>query len=110
MKTQMDYKLYYAELNLKGEALRFSFKSWKERMFFMADKIICPQKKVFVLYINYADTEDMGSVYVFDVWFCIRFLNIKEYNSKYYTFWLREYSSYKEAYKFAMSIKNDFTL
>ena len=101
----MNYKLHYAELNLQGDIHCIGFKNWKERLSFLMDKIICPQKKVFIISINYNANESIDSVYVFDVWNCVRFLNEKRYNSSHYTFFLQEYESYEEAYKVALNMK-----
>ena len=101
----MSYKLHYAKLDLQGDIPCLNFKNWKERMLFICDKVTGSKEKVFVLSINYNADESIDSVYVFDIWNCVRFLRDKKYNSIHYTFYLQEYPSYEEAYKVALDMK-----
>jgi len=101
------YKLHYAKLNLQGDIPFMVFKTWRARLSFIMDKIIIPQKRVYLLSISRIENDltVFDNVYVFDSYHCVRFLNDKKYNSPYDVFSLHEYSSYEEAYKVALDMK-----
>ena len=67
-------------LNRKKSYLFFSINNisfWKQRLSFLTDKIFGNKDKVFLLAISYDSDKNMDSVYVFDRWWCIRFLGEK---------------------------------
>ena len=102
----MDYKLYYGKIDHDGEVPLLRFKTNNKRKMFILDKVIDSRgTKVFVLFIDYGDA--YKSIYVFNKWFCVRFLESKSFDSAYYTFSLYEYESYQEAYKSCLDLQEE---
>lgn len=95
-------RLIYRQLDSKE--LILDFKVSKYRIFKMSDIIIGSMKQVFLLKINYTEDGKHYDTYVFESWSAVRFLNDKKYSSKFYTFYLYEFDSYKKAYAEALKL------
>jgi hypothetical protein len=105
----MRFKLYYGKIDQDGETPLLTFKSRRQRKLFILDKLLDTRgEKVFVLVIDYGG--GLNSVYVFDKWHCIRFLETDSFGSEHYTFSLYEYESYQDAYKVALDMKEESPL
>jgi hypothetical protein len=98
------YKLNYSGLNSKEDFEKVSFTSARKRSEFIADRVIGGPKKVYVLVVGYS--EDRSDVYVFKDWWCIDLVVKQSWD----TFWLIEYESYEEAYKYALDVKEESEL
>ena len=102
----MDYKLYYGKIDQDGEVPLLKFKTARKRTMFILDKVFDSKgHKVFVLVIDHA--LDHKSVYVFDKWFCVRFLEDRSFSSPHWTFSLHEHESYQEAYKSCLDLQEE---
>ena len=96
------YVLHFSELKC-SEITQKSFTSAKKRSEFIADRVIGIQpKRVFTLIVGYDDDDvNAQDVYTFDQWSCIQDI----VKTRWKTFYLYEWESYEEAYKYALDIK-----
>lgn len=97
------YILNFSQLNSDADLEAISFTSAKKRANYIAERVIgIKPERVFTLVISYDDNDnDACDVYVFDEWICIQ--NVV--TSRWKSFWLFEWSSYEDAYKNALDLK-----
>lgn len=97
------YILNFSELNKDADIEVVIFSSAKERANYIADRVIgCKPDRVFTLIISYDDKDDNAcDIYVFDKFSCIQ----EVVKTRWKSFWLFEWSSYEEAYKNALDLK-----
>ena len=97
------YILNFAELNSDADVDAISFTSATKRASFIAERVIGSKpERVFTLVVSYDDNDyNACDVYVFDKWTCIKEVVQQRWKS----FWLFEWSSYEDAYKNALDMK-----
>jgi len=98
------FKIHYAKKDLGMNdipCLKFSTAIKRHR--FLQDTIIGSRNTVFILAINYNKDDSLDSVFVFDLWNCVRWMDSSIVRQK--TIYLQEYTSYEEAYKVALDMK-----
>jgi len=101
------YSLHYSQLN-KAEFKELGFTSAKKRAQFIADAVIgVKPRRVFTLVVKYHSAESgLSDVYVFDSWNCIDLV----VNQNWQDFYLMEWVSYEEAYKYCLDLKEEHEL
>lgn len=97
------YKLFFSELNSNSDVECLEFTSADKRAYFISERVILSKpERVFTLIVSYNDNDDNASdVYVFDQWSCIKEVVQQRWES----FWFFEWSSYEDAYKNALDLK-----